>query len=194
MMLCRSLMSCDHSILLCTFPLAPAVPLMSVPVNPFNPALDLQLQCEVPISPSQAFQAWTVPELLMQWFCPRPWTVVDCAIDLRVGGRFSNVMQSPEGVKMPENVGSFLAIEADRRLVWTNLLGPDFTPCPITSVGFGFVCDVRFEPLPQGACLYHAVVRHVSEDDKRKHADMGFEAGWRAALGQLLEVMQPRAA
>jgi uncharacterized protein YndB with AHSA1/START domain len=167
---------------------------MSHTAMPFNPAVDLQLQCEVPISPAQAFAAWTEPDLLMQWFCPRPWKVVDCAIDLRVGGRFSNIMQSPEGVNMPENMGSFLAIDTDRRLVWTNLMGPDFTPCPVAALGFGFVCELRFDPLPQGGTLYHAVVRHVSEADKRKHAEMGFEAGWRAALTQLLEMVQHRPA
>jgi uncharacterized protein YndB with AHSA1/START domain len=55
------------------------------------------------------------------------------------------------------------------------------------------VCELRFDPLPHGGSSYHAVVRHASEADKLKHAEMGFDEGWRAALAQLLEVM-PRLA
>jgi uncharacterized protein YndB with AHSA1/START domain len=160
----------------------------STPV-PFNPVLDLQLVCELPITPAQAFQAWTVPELLKQWMCPRPWSVATCQIDLRPGGRFSNVMQSPEGEQMPENIGSFLAIEPGRRLVWTNLLGPDFLPCPVPQLGFGFVCELRFDPMTNGATLYQATVRHMDEAGKRQHEAMGFDAGWRAATAQMVELM-----
>ena len=167
---------------------------MILPLLPatFNPELDLQLVCEVPISPAQAFEGWTVPDTLMQWFCPRPWKVVACQVDLQPGGVFSNVMQSPEGVSMPENVGSFLVVEPPRRLVWTNLLGPHYCPAPVSSLGFGFVCELRFDPLPHGGTLYQATVRHVDEAGKRQHESMGFEAGWRAALSQLVELMQVR--
>jgi len=158
-----------------------------------NPALDLQLICEVPITPAQAFEGWTTPDTLKQWFCPRPWKVIDCTIDLRPGGCFSNTMQSPDGANMPENIGSFLVVEAPHRLVWTNLMGPDYRPCEITSLGFGFVCDLRFDPLPNGGTLYQATVRHVDEAGKHQHEQMGFETGWRAALSQLVELMQARA-
>jgi uncharacterized protein YndB with AHSA1/START domain len=166
--------------------------IMTLPsfASAFNPTLDLQLICEVPITPEQAFRGWTEPDLLMQWFCPRPWKVVACQVDVRPGGAFSNVMQSPEGTNMPENVGSFLAVDAPRRLVWTNLMGADYRPAPVSSLGFGFVCELRLDPLPQGGTLYQATVRHVDEAGKRQHEDMGFEAGWRAALKQLVELMQ----
>ncbi len=38
------------------------------------------------------WKAWTPPEHLMQWF----WKTTDCEIDLRPGGLFRTVMQSPE--------------------------------------------------------------------------------------------------
>ncbi len=162
--------------------------------EPFNPALDLQLVCEVPLTPEQCFEGWTVPETLMPWFCPRPWKVVACEVDLRPGGCFSNVMQSPDGTTMPENAGSFLVVEPPRRLVWTNLMGPNYRPAPVSNLGFGFVCELRFDPLPSGGTLYQAVVRHVDEASKQRHEEMGFEAGWRAALSQLVELMQQRTA
>lgn len=161
---------------------------------PFNPHLDLQLACEAPITPEQVFEGWTVPSTLLQWFCPRPWRVVECRVDPRPGGIFSTIMQSPEGVNMAENLGSFLLVEPPRRLVWTNLMGPDFRPLPVSALGFGFVCDLRLDPLPNGGTWYQATVRHVDEAGKRQHEAMGFEAGWRAALSQLVTLMQARTA
>ena len=73
-----------------------------------NPLLDLELIEDVQLTPEQLFDGWTNPDTLKKWFCPRPWKVVECNIDLRPGGLFSNVMQSPEGDLMPENRGCYL--------------------------------------------------------------------------------------
>lgn len=160
----------------------------------FNPACDLQIVREAPITPEQAFEGWTVPDTLMQWFCPRPWRVVACDIDLRPGGVFATQMQSPEGQAMPRGEGTFLAVERPNRLVWTNLLGPGFRPNPPTPGGFGFVCELRFDPLPDGGTRYQATVHHVDEAGKAAHEAMGFEAGWSTALAQLVALMQARPA
>lgn len=161
--------------------------------NDFDPKRDLRLVRDVPITPEQAFEGWTVPQTLMPWFCPRPWTVVECEIDLKPGGIFATTMQSPEGQSMPRGVGCFLAVEAPRRLVWTNLLGPGFRPnAPQGPGGFGFVCELRFDPLPEGGTRYEATVRHVDEAGRMAHEQMGFEAGWGAALKQLVELMKGR--
>ena len=155
-----------------------------------TPDLTLQLLREVPISPEQCFEGWTVPDRLMPWFCPRPWRVVACRIDPRPGGVFATTMQSPDGQTLPEGVGCFLAVEPSRRLVWTNLLGPDFKPQSIPHPGFGFVCELRFDPLPGGSTRYQATVAHVDAAGRDAHAAMGFEAGWNAALNQLVEMVQ----
>lgn len=91
-----------------------------------------------------------MPETLMQWFCPRPWQVVACDIDLRCDGVFATVMQSPEGHTLPRSEGTFLAVEAPHRLVWTNTLGSGFRPNPTAPGDFGFVCALRFDALPNG--------------------------------------------
>lgn len=83
-----------------------------------NPSvLDLDLVREVPIIAEEAFAGWTVPEILMQWFCPRPWKVVEAEIDPRAGGIFATTMQSPEGHTMPRREGCLLLVEAPHRLV-----------------------------------------------------------------------------
>lgn len=165
-----------------------------MPANePLDPKRDLQLVREVPITPEQCFEGWTVPASLMPWFCPRPWQVVECEIDLQPGGIFATTMRSPEGQDMPRGEGCFLAVEAPHRLVWTNLLGPGFRPNPPQGPGgFGFVCELRFDPLPGGGTRYQATVRHVDEAGRIAHETMGFEAGWSAALAQLVALMQER--
>ncbi len=155
-----------------------------------NTNLSLRLVRDVPISPEQCFEGWTVPERLMPWFCPRPWRVVDCVVDLRPGGAFGTTMQSPEGVNMLNEPGCYLAVEAPHRLVWTNLLGPDFKPTAIQHRGFGFVCELRFDRLPDGGTHDQATVHHVDAAGRDAHAAMGVEAGWSAAFDQLVALMR----
>ena len=150
--------------------------------------LILRLVRDVPITPEQCFEGWTVPDRLMPWFCPKPWRVVACAIDPRPGGIFSTTMQSPQGQTLPEGAGCFLAVEAPNRLIWTNLLGPGYIPQTIAPPGFGFVCELRFDRLDNGGTRYQACVHHVDAAGRDAHAAMGFEAGWSAALNQLVEM------
>ena len=152
--------------------------------------LTLRLVREVPISPRQCFEGWTDPQRLVRWFCPRPWRVVACRIDPRPGGAFCTTMQSPEGQTQPEGIGCFLDVQAPHRLVWTNLLGPDFQPQAITHPGFGLVCELQFDPLPEGGTRYEARVHHVDAAGRDAHAAMGFEQGWAIALSQLVEMAQ----
>jgi uncharacterized protein YndB with AHSA1/START domain len=131
--------------------------------------------------------------ILMKWFCPRPWKVVECEIDLRPGGIFRTVMQSPEGKNMPDNSWCFLAVEPQERLVWTNALAPGFRPKPQSdneNLGFFFVVDLRLAPLGQGRASYTAHVMHQNEASRQAHDDMGFQHGWGASLDQLVELMR----
>lgn len=157
----------------------------------FNPLLDLQFHRDVSLSPAQIWEGLTNPAILMKWFCPRPWKVVECEIDLKPGGTFRTVMQSPEGERTPDNNWCFLAVEPQQRLVWTNELSPGFRPKPQPkdeNLGFFFVVDLRLSPLINGGTSYTANVMHQSEVTKQAHDDMGFQYGWGAALDQLVEL------
>lgn len=43
------------------------------------------------------WNAWTTPELVMQWWGPDYFTSPSCKIDLRVGGHFVYCMRGPDG-------------------------------------------------------------------------------------------------
>ena len=77
---------------------------------------DLVLERVVDVPRHLIWNAWTNPEQLKVWFCPKPWGVSDCEIDLRPGGVFQTIMVSPEGEGFP-NVGCYLEIVRGKRLV-----------------------------------------------------------------------------
>lgn len=155
-----------------------------------NPALDLSFERFVDLPPEAIWAAWTQPERLMPWFCPRPWLTVACEIELRPGGMFRTVMRSPEGQEFP-NLGCYLEVLPNRRLVWTNALAPGFRPVPASAVeGFFFFTGIVALSPEAGGTRYQARVVHGTDEDCQRHAAMGFEQGWGVALDQLVEFVK----
>ena len=154
-------------------------------MNPdaINPDLDLVLERTVPVPPRAVWDAWTIPEQLVQWFAPRPWTTTECDIDLRPGGIFRTVMRSPDGQEESGGAGCFLVVEELRRLVFTDALGPGYRP---NSSPF-MTAEIIIQPDGEGT-RYRAIARHADPEAKKQHEDMGFHDGWSTALDQLVEV------
>lgn len=150
-----------------------------------DPHLDLVLERVVPVSPELLWKAWTVPEHLMPWFCPQPWRVDACTIDLRPGGLFYTHMVGPNGEQAP-NHGCYLEVVPNRKLVWTNALVENFRPAsPDPHLTFGFTACLTLEPC-EGGTRYVATVMHSDAEGRKKHEEMGFAEGWGAALDQLI--------
>ena len=161
-------------------------------MNPdeFNPATDLLLERVVPVPLQRVWDAWTKPEHLKQWFCPRPWTVPSCEIDLRPGGAFVTTMRGPDGEEFTTH-GSFLEVVPLHRLVWTDALTAGFRPSDrgfLTTDGGFYVTGVITMTAEGNGTRYHAWARHADTASRDKHAAMGFAQGWGAALDQLVEL------
>ena len=166
---------------------------MSLP--PINPELDLMFERVVDVQPEKIWQAWTTPEKLLPWFCPPPWKTVECEIDLRPGGKFYTVMQSPDGQQFP-NLGCYLEIIPNQKLVWTNAVEPGFRPAkqPESSPGhecveFLMTATIMLEP-HINSTKYTAFVQHNTVEHRNQHEKMGFEEGWGACLDQLVAMIK----
>jgi len=149
----------------------------------FDPERDLILERVVDVPRARVWAAWTRPELLRQWFAPKPWTTGECEIDLRPGGRFRAVMWSPEGDEHPSD-GCLLEVVENERLVFTDTLGADYRPLD----GGFFTGAILLAPSGRGT-RYTAIARHKDAETRKQHEEMGFHEGWSQCLDQLVELM-----
>jgi uncharacterized protein YndB with AHSA1/START domain/uncharacterized glyoxalase superfamily protein PhnB len=134
---------------------------------------------------SALWRCWTEPELLKQWFCPKPWNLQEAHLDLRVGGRMNTVMAGPNGERA-EGKGCWLEIEPMRRLVFSDAFSEGFVPAPepfMTGV-------VVLEDAPDAQTHLTWSARHANEQAAARHREMGWEAGWSAAAQQLEALAQ----
>jgi uncharacterized protein YndB with AHSA1/START domain len=149
-----------------------------------DPKLDLVLERTLDVPRELIWTAWTKPEHLRQWFVPKPWTIADCEIDLRPGGIISFVMRSPEGQEFP-NVGCYLDIVPNERLIWTDALLPGYRP----SEKPFFTAILTMEPQGSGT-RYTAIAVHRDEAGRKKHEEMGFYEGWGTVAGQMVDYIK----
>ncbi len=160
-----------------------------IAIDAFHPELDLLLERVVSTPRRLVWRAWTEPDLLMKWFCPPPWSVVSCEVDLQPGGGFATVMRSPEGIEVA-GAGCYLLIEPEERLVWTSALTGGFRPHaqPTSDTDFVFTADLSFAEEDDGT-RYRAHLMHATAKARKRHEDMGFNEGWGTAFDQLVDVM-----
>ncbi len=145
-----------------------------------HPETDLVLHRVLKAPRALVWKCWTTPELLTPWFVPRPHSVTEVQIDLRPGGRFFTRMLV-EGNEYP-NDGSYLQVVPGERLVFTDLLLPDWQPAP--APGLGFTAILTLKDHPEGTD-YTAVARHRSREQAEAHEKMGFTDGWGTVATQL---------
>lgn len=148
-----------------------------------DPKLDLILELVIDLPVEKVWEAWTTPHHIKEFFCPKPWKVVDCKIDLRPGGLFYTKMQGPDGQEFPGS-GCYLEVVKHERLVWTDALTADYRPSPQAF----FTGMILLERLGDQT-KYTAIALHKDEESRVKHEEMGFHSGWSVVAEQMVSYM-----
>lgn len=146
-----------------------------------TPASDRELVLTrlIDVPREKLFKAWTDPELLKQWFSPRPWTTPVIEVDVRAGGANLIVMHGPDGTEFP-NRGVYLEVVENERLVFTDAYTKAWEPSEkpfMTAI-------ITFED-EAGQTRYTARVLHWTVADREAHEKMGFHQGWGLCTDQL---------
>jgi uncharacterized protein YndB with AHSA1/START domain len=125
------------------------------------------------------YRCWTEPELMKQWFAPKPFETPVVEVDLRPGGASLIVMRSPDGQDMP-NPGVYLEVVPNEKLVFTDAYTRAWEPSerPFMTVILTFEDE-------GGKTRYTAVARHWTDEARQQHEDMGFHTGWGICADQL---------
>jgi uncharacterized protein YndB with AHSA1/START domain len=149
-----------------------------------EPKFGLELIREFDAPREKIFQAWTDPELLKEWFTPRPWTVSHAEMDVRPGGSSLIVMNGPNGEEFP-NRGVYLEVVPNEKLVFTDAYVSAWVPSEKPFM----TGSIQLEDLGGGRTRYIARVYHWTAEDMEAHEKMGFHEGWGKAADQLAELL-----
>jgi uncharacterized protein YndB with AHSA1/START domain len=129
---------------------------------------------------TKVFDAITKPEHVRQWYGPRALTVVLCESDLRVGGRWRNVLRSPDGMEHGF-AGEYREIVRPELIVSTEYyepIGPDHA----------FVATVRLEEV-DGRTVLTNTIAYRSKADRDGHIGAGMEGGMNESFDRLEELL-----
>lgn len=79
------------------------------------------------------FEAWTTPELFMQWWAPKSLGVplLSCEMDVRTGGGY-RIAFGADAASAMAFFGKYLEVIPNARLVWTNEESPDAAVTTVT--------------------------------------------------------------
>ena len=81
-------------------------------------ALELVMTRELEAPRARVFAAWTDVAQAAVWWGPRGFTVLECTMDVRVGGRWYRRMRAPDGGIVVKH-GLYREIAPPERLVFT---------------------------------------------------------------------------
>ncbi|WP_370677942.1 SRPBCC domain-containing protein [Pleomorphomonas sp. PLEO] len=118
----------------------------------------------------RVFAAWTLPELVKQWWGPPPYTCPHAEIDLRVGGAYRLANLGPDGETIWIS-GVFIRVEAPAALSYTWKLSTQPTEPSLV--------HVSFVDHPEGTEVRIHHERFADPAVRDEHAE-----GWQGCLGK----------
>lgn len=140
---------------------------------------DLVLTRLIDAPAEKIYAAWTQPDLLTQWFAPKPWSTPRAVLDVRVGGASVVTMADENGTEYP-NPGQYLEVVPNEKLVFTDAYVGDWEPS-----GKPFMTVIITLTPEGGKTRYTALARHWTAEDRKTHEQMGFHDGWGICADQM---------
>jgi uncharacterized protein YndB with AHSA1/START domain len=137
----------------------------------------LEVSRQINARPKRVFDAWTRPEMIIQWWGAGGVTCPSAEIDLTVGGTYRIANQTPDGSTM-WITGTFSRIEPPNALAYTWAMEP-IEPDTIHSL-----VEVRFELASDGTLVTVRQTRIASPEAREMHL-----AGWIGCLDGLLDLL-----
>jgi uncharacterized protein YndB with AHSA1/START domain len=128
------------------------------------------------------YKAFTTPELVERWWTAKRGEMKTCEIDLRVGGKWRYVMQTPDGIEVGFH-GEYREIEPNERIVSTEIFEgmPEGLPEEVSVNTATFTEE-------DGHTTLTILVQHTSKEFRDGHVESGMEDGLQDALDLLEEV------
>jgi uncharacterized protein YndB with AHSA1/START domain len=124
------------------------------------------------------YKAWTTPELVERWWHANRGEVKSIEIDLRVGGGWRYVMETPDGLEVGFH-GEYRELVPNERIVSTEVYEgfPD-----------GEAVDTLTLTEEDGRTTMTVLVQHQSKEHRDAHIEAGMEDGMQDALDLLEQV------
>ena len=130
------------------------------------------------------WEAWTNPEILDQWWAPKPYKSKTKFMDFKVGGRRFYAMVSPEGVEIGWQIQDYTSISPKTNFKFLSVFA-DKDENPHLP---GSNWDLNFSEL-NGTTTVHISIYNESRERMEKMIEMGFKEGFTMGLQQLDELL-----
>lgn len=131
------------------------------------------------------WKAWTTPEILDQWWAPKPWKNITKIMDFRVGGMWLYSMVGPQGEQHWSRT-DYTAINPTQSFAGIDIFsdehGTIIASLPTTN------WHIAFESTPEGTRV-NVINTFDREEDMLKLIEMGFEGGFNMGLQNLEDLL-----
>lgn len=131
------------------------------------------------------WEAWTTPEILDQWWAPKPYKTVTKSQDLKEGGNWLYAMVSPENEKH-WCIAEYKTIDPEKLLSWLDAFCDE--EGNINTVKPRSLWTNTFTE-SNGVTTVQAILKHNSYEEIEQMISMGFKEGLTMALGNLDELL-----
>jgi uncharacterized glyoxalase superfamily protein PhnB/uncharacterized protein YndB with AHSA1/START domain len=132
-------------------------------------------------TPEQVWRAWTEPELLDQWWAPKPWKAETKRMEFKVGGHWLYAMVGPDGTKHWARADYTTITPHKTFSAYDSFCDENGTPSDLAP---SMSWKNEFKATNEGTQVT-VQISFKSETDLEKILEMGFESGFTAALGNL---------